>query len=39
MKDDKFFQKFNIEINSDWDLENNTKEIFKILHYFGIYEN
>jgi len=39
MKDDEFFQKFNIEINSDWDLENNTKEIFKILHYFGIYEN
>ena len=39
MKDDEFFQKFDIEINSDWDLDNNPKEIFRVLHYFGIYEN
>lgn len=39
MKDDEFFQKFEIDINFEWDLDNNPKEIFKVLHYFGIYEN
>lgn len=37
MKDDEFFEK-NFEIDFELEFDEENKEVFKILHKFGIYE-
>ena len=38
MKDDDFFKNNFKEINFDLEFDEEDKEVFKILHQFGIYE-